>query len=512
MPKDGVERLYVVLGDQLDPNAAFLNDLTAQDAVWMCEAIEESTHVPSHKARIALFLSAMRHYRDELMARGIRVIYHDLQPEGLSARLLLDLKKIKPTSVHYTLPGDWRLVEALRTGLSSTSIPFTESNDPHFIVTPEAFQQWAHNRKVFRLEHFYRHWRRETGILMDGDEPLGGEWNYDQHNRQSFDHRGPGLRQPAVQFKPDATTQAVLALVERSFPNHPGSLAAFDWPVTRHDALIALHDFVDHRLSEFGLYQDAMWAGETFLYHSRLSAALNLKLLNPREVIAAAEKAVRRQRVPIAAAEGFIRQILGWREYVRGIYYLKMPDYKQSNHLKAKRSLPSFYWTGDTDYACLRDVIGHTLSTGYSHHIERLMVTGLFSLLWGTDPRDIHEWFLSMYVDAVEWVELPNVIGMSQYADGGLLASKPYIASGQYIARMSNHCDHCAYSPKQASGATACPFTTLYWNFIDQHQAQLAKNPRLAQQVRHWTNRSTAEQHEIRTAGKQLRKKLATNS
>jgi len=510
VPKDRVKRLAVVLGDQLDPAASFLEELESTDAVWMCESIDESTHVPSHKVRSVLFLSAMRHFRDQLIKRGIKVVYHELQSLSIVDRLAADLKVLRPQSVRYTLPGDWRLVSGLRALFKSTEIEAIECNDPHFWVTPEEFTLWAKGRKVFRLEHFYRHWRRQTGVLMDGDEPMGGEWNYDHDNRHSFDKRGPGLRARPRGFKPDAITTEVIALVSKKLTNNPGDLNGFDWPVTRQDALLALRDFIEHRLPEFGRYQDAMWAGEDVLYHSRLSAALNLKLLNPREVVAAAEKAARQKRAPLAAVEGFIRQILGWREYVRGIYYLKMPHYKQSNHLKAHHPLPAFYWTGETDFACLKDVIGHTLQTGYSHHIERLMVTGLFSLLWGTDPEEIQSWFLSMYVDAVEWVELPNVVGMSQYADGGLLASKPYIASGQYIDRMSNHCDQCPYSPKLATGPNACPFTTLYWNFIDQHATLLAKNPRLAQQVRHWNNRSATEQRSIKDQAKKLRQQLTT--
>jgi deoxyribodipyrimidine photolyase-related protein len=503
-----IQRLYVVLGDQLDPHAGFLDELNPRtDVVWMCEAIEENTHVPSHRARSVVFLSAMRHYRSALEARGIRVHYHELNPtvRSLSEQLRQDLKKLRPKHVFYTLPGEWRLGEAMRSLLTQSGIPHTECNDPHFWVTPVEFKAWAQGRKTLRLEHFYRHLRRQTGILMAGDEPIGGAFNFDEDNRKSFGNKGPGLRTPAKRFKPDSITLDVIDTVKQLLPNHVGSVDEFAWPVTRPQALKALADFVENRLALFGTYQDAMWHGEDLLYHSQLSQALNLKLLNPREVVAKAVAAYQAKQAPLAAVEGFVRQILGWREFVRGVYYLKMPAYQHLNYLEAQARLPAFYWTADTDYACLRDVISHTLARGYSHHIERLMVTGLFALLWGTHPQQVHEWFLAMYVDAVEWVELPNVLGMSQYADGGILATKPYIATGAYIDRMSNHCANCRYSPKLAVGETACPFTTLYWSFIHRHGDKLKSNPRIGFQVNHWLKRSDAERKAILKQADKLR-------
>jgi deoxyribodipyrimidine photolyase-related protein len=289
----------------------------------------------------------------------------------------------------------------------------------------------------------------------------------------------------------------VLALVEKRFAKHPGKLDRFDWPVTPAEARAALDDFIAHRLADFGRYQDARWADEPWLYHSRLSAAMNLKLLDPRDVIAAAERAWREGRVPLASAEGFIRQILGWREYVRGIYWMQMPGYLDRNTLGAREPLPPFYWTGETPMACLRDAIGQTLALGYAHHIQRLMVTGLYSLLLGVEPRKIHEWYLAVYVDAVEWVELPNTLGMSQYADGGVMASKPYAATGSYIDRMSNYCSGCRFDPKQATGEKACPFTTLYWDFLLRHEKRLAANPRMSLQVKNLARLAPARRTEI---------------
>jgi deoxyribodipyrimidine photolyase-related protein len=276
----------------------------------------------------------------------------------------------------------------------------------------------------------------------------------------------------------------VLATVDRYLPDNPGQLADFAWPVTRAQALAALETFIDERLPLFGKYEDAMWAGEPWLYHSHLSAALNVKLLNPREVVRAAEAAYRQGKAPLAAVEGFIRQILGWREYVRGIYWTQMPAYLERNALEAQGELPDFFWSGDTNMACLRDALKQTLAQGYAHHIQRLMVIGLYTLMRGVHPKQVHTWFLSVYVDAVEWVELPNTLGMAQFGDGGLMGSKPYIASGKYIQRMSNHCQGCRFDPAQSTGTAACPYTTLYWDFLMRHRSLLEKNPRMGMQLK----------------------------
>jgi deoxyribodipyrimidine photolyase-related protein len=273
---------------------------------------------------------------------------------------------------------------------------------------------------------------------------------------------------------------------------------SFGWPVTRAQAQVALHEFITQRLPSFGLYQDAMWEGEVWLYHSHLSCALNLKLLNPREVVAAAVDAYEKGHAPLEAVEGFVRQILGWREYVRGIYWTHMPEYITRNSTQATAPLPSFYWTGKTDMACMRDAIHQTLTHGYAHHIQRLMVTGLYALLLGVRPTEVHAWYLGVYVDAVEWVELPNTLGMSQFADGGLMASKPYIASGKYIDRMSNHCKGCRFNPAESTGETACPFTTLYWDYLIQHADALSQNPRMLMQLKNM-NRLTEDQRQAIT-------------
>ncbi|MBY0376048.1 MAG: cryptochrome/photolyase family protein, partial [Bryobacteraceae bacterium] len=320
--------------------------------------------------------------------------------------------------------------------------------------------------------------------------------------RAAFGKQGPGTVPPPLAFPPDRTTRDVLALVRQRFASHAGSLDHFSWPVTPAQARAALDDFITHRLPFFGAHQDAMWTNEPFLYHSRISAALNLKLLDPREAIAAAENAYRRHDAPLAAVEGFIRQILGWREYVRGIYWRFMPGYADGNALDAHQPLPAFYWTGDTEMNCLRDAIGQTLRHGYAHHIQRLMVTGLYALLLGVEPQQIHEWYLAVYVDAVEWVELPNTIGMSQFADGGLMASKPYAATGKYIQRMSNYCDGCRYDPAERTGDRACPFTTLYWDFLIRNEAKLRATPRMEMQLRNLDRLSPAQKSLIEEKAK----------
>ncbi len=508
-----LRHLVLVLGDQLDPDAAAFDGFDpARDAVWMAEVAEESTHVWSAKPRIALFLSAMRHFADALRARGRTVRYTRLDdPDNrgaLAAELEAALERLRPQALVMTEPGDWRVRESLRAVARRRNLPLEERADRHFFVTPADFAAHAKGRRQLRLEFFYREQRRRLGVLMEGERPAGGAWNYDAENRAAFGREGPGEVPAPARFPPDAITRETLALVERRFGAHPGRLAAFAWPVTRAQALIALDRFIAERLPSFGRWQDALWPNQPWLWHSQLSAALNLKLLDPREVVAAAERAWREGRAPLASAEGFIRQILGWREYVRGIYWRFMPGYLDRNAWGATAALPRWYWTGETDCACLADAIGQTLEHGYAHHIQRLMVTGLFALLLGVQPRAVHEWYLAVYVDAVEWVELPNTLGMSQAADGGLMASKPYIASGKYIERMSGGalCARCRFRPGERLGPRACPFTTLYWDFLLRHEARLAANPRAALQTRNLARLSPEERRAIARAAEALRR------
>ncbi|MBK9657374.1 MAG: cryptochrome/photolyase family protein [Rhodanobacteraceae bacterium] len=494
--------LVVVLGDQLDLDAAAFDGFDAAlDAVWMAEVAEESTAVWSSKPRIAMFLAAMRHFALALQAAARPLHYTRLDAPGnhgsLAAQLHADIERLRPTRLLLTAPGDWRVLQALKAVAQFQGLPLQIREDRHFFVSVREFAAHAKGRKALRMEYFYREQRRRQQVLMQGDEPIGGQWNFDADNREAFGAAGPGAVPPRASFAPDAITAEVIALVESRFAAHPGRLQSFAWPVTRAQALQSLRAFIEQRLPMFGRYQDAIWPDDPWLYHSHLSAALNLKLLNPREVVAAAETAYREGHAPLASVEGFIRQILGWREYVRGIYWTLMPEYLERNALDARHDLPAWYWTGATDMLCLRDALMQTLEHGYANHIQRLMVTGLYALMLGVQPRQVHEWYLAVYVDAVEWVELPNTLGMSQYADGGVMASKPYIATGKYIQRMSPHCKSCRYDPAQRTGERACPFTTLYWDFLLRHEAMLAKNPRMSLQVKNVARLSDPEKRAV---------------
>jgi deoxyribodipyrimidine photolyase-related protein len=498
-----LRHLVLVLGDQLDLNAAAFDGFdSAQDAVWMAEADEESTHVWSSKQRIALFLSGMRHFALALQDAGRPLHYHRLNNtaapvacKSLAAKLQADLATLAPQRVVMTAPGDWRVFEQLKAVVEAAGLKLEICEDRHFFTTVAEFSAYAKGRKSLRLEYFYRELRQRHNILMEDGQPAGGQWNFDADNREVFGPKGPGLVPPRATFEPDALTLDVIALVNIRFADHPGTLDSFAWPVTRAQALQALQRFIDERLPLFGRYEDALWPGEPWLYHSHLSSAMNLKLLTAREVVDAAQAAYLAGHVPLQSAEGFIRQILGWREYVRGIYWTQMPSYAERNALNAQQDLPAWFWTGNTDMACLRDAISQTLEHGYAHHIQRLMVTGLYALLLGVRPQQVQEWYLSVYVDAVEWVELPNVLGMSQYGDGGLMASKPYVATGKYIQRMGGPCSGCRYDPGLREGERACPYTTLYWDFLMRHEPLLAKNARMALQVKN-VARMSGEQRE----------------
>jgi deoxyribodipyrimidine photolyase-related protein len=504
------KRLILILGDQLDIEASALSDFDpAHDTLWMAEVLEESTHIPSSKQRTTVFLSAMRHFAAQMQMRGWPLRYRRIDSAdnrgSLAGELALAIATTQPDQLVMTAPGDWRVLQSLRAVAKQHDVPLEVRDDTHFFSTVREFTEHAKGRKQLRLEFFYREMRHKTGLLMSGKEPLGGQWNFDTDNRGSFGKKGPGQLPSPSRFAPDAITQEVIGWVNDTLAHHPGSVTQFGWPVTRAQALVALQEFITHRLPSFGLYQDAMWEGEVWLYHSHLSCALNLKLLNPREVLAAAEAALQSGHAPLPAVEGFVRQILGWREYVRGIYWTHMPDYVEGNAQQAHEPLPDFYWTGDTDMACLRDAITQTLQHGYAHHIQRLMVTGLYALLLGVEPKQVHQWYLGVYVDAVEWVELPNTLGMSQFADGGLMASKPYVASGKYIDRMSNHCKGCRFNPAESTGETACPFTTLYWDYLNRHADMLAKNPRMLMQLKNLNRLTPAQREAIGTQAQSLR-------
>ena len=485
--------LILILGDQLNlDNPALENFDAAQDIILMVEANHEATQVWSHKARIVLFLSAMRHFAHALIDIGLQPIYLKLGEHefaSLKDAWAHHIKTLKPQKVIICEPGEYRLEQDLIALCSQQNVQLVIRDDTHFMCSKADFKHYAQGKKELRMEFFYRQMRAKYDVLMEGKNPAGGTWNYDAENRKTFGKTGPQNVPTAPQVNIDAVTQEVINVVEQHFSNHPGSLKHFIWPVTREAALQFLDDFIANKLAGFGDHQDAMWqatgsAQSPYLWHSLLSTSLNLKLLNPREVIAAAVTAYKKNLLPLASVEGFIRQILGWREFIRGVYWLDMPQMMDANHYHHTRQLPSWYWSSDTHMNCMKQTVSNTMQHGYAHHIQRLMVTGMFGVLAEIDPKQVAAWYLAVYVDAVEWAELPNVAGMALYANGGRFTSKPYVASGAYIKRMSNYCSNCKYKPELKIGADACPTTTLYWHFLIKHYDTFSRNPRTALMTR----------------------------
>ena len=495
-----MKTLRLILGDQLNRSVSSLRDIDINhDVVLMIEVRAETSYVHHHKQKLVLVLSAMRHFAQALRDEGINVDYVELDASDnsgtLTGELELALLRHNVERIAVTEPGEWRVWQMMQNWIERLDTPLEVLADDRFLCSRDEFTQWASGRKSLRMEYFYRDMRRKTGWLMADDKPEGGQWNYDADNRQALP---ASLTIPASPgFETDKTTLEVMALVAKHFNHHFGELESFSWGTTRQQALSALYYFIDDCLPRFGDYQDAMKTGEDYLFHSVLSPYVNIGLLNPREVCEAALTAYRQGTAPLNAVEGFIRQILGWREYMRGIYWLNMPAYAETNFLHANRPLPAFYWTGDTDMNCLHEVIDATRRNAYAHHIQRLMVTGNFALLTGINPSQVEAWYLSVYADAFEWVELPNTHGMALYADGGLLGSKPYAASGAYIDRMSDYCRTCAYKPKIKLGPTACPFNYLYWHFMIANETRLKSNPRMAMPYRTLARMNEEKRREI---------------
>ena len=490
--------LILVLGDQLSPSLASLQGIDRKDAVvLLAEVWDEATYVRHHKAKIALVFAAMRHFAEDLRADGWTVDYVRLGDPGntgsLRGEVQRALSRHQACGVTIVEPGEWRLQQDFEHWSAAIGCRVNILPDTRFLCSKLEFFAWAAPRRELRMEYFYRDMRRRTGLLMDGDKPVGGKWNFDAENRS-----GPpkGLAPPAPpNFAPSAITQAVLTLVGERFGAHFGSLDQFNWPVTTAEAEHALDRFLAERLPEFGTWQDAMLAGQDFMFHGLISPALNLGLLDPLVVCRRAEAEYLAGRAPLNAVEGFIRQIIGWREYIRGMYWLDMPGLAGANHLGAERPLPDFYWTGETDMRCLSECVRTTRDSAYAHHIQRLMVLGNFALLAGIKPSEVADWFLVVYADAFEWVELPNVAAMALHADGGRLASKPYAASGAYINRMSDYCGKCRFDVKQKVGPDACPFNALYWDFLARNEPKLGRNMRLANPYATW-RRMSDEQRE----------------
>ncbi len=495
--------LVPVLGDQLSHDLPSLRAVDKEDAiVLMMEVADETTYVKHHKAKIAFLLSAMRHYAEALRGAGWTVDYVRLDDPGntgsFTGEVAQAIERHGASAIHVTEAGEWRVRAMLESWQDRFSIPVTIHEDDRFLCSHAEFDSWAAARTQMRMEFFYRDMRRKTGLLLDRDgQPEGGQWNYDADNRKPAPGRDLLMPQP-IRFRPDSVTKEVLAMVADRFADHIGRLDHFHFAVTRPDALRQQQRFLDEALPRFGDYQDAMLTDEPFLWHSVLSPYINAGLLDPLELCHAVEKRYRAGKVPLNCAEGFIRQIIGWREYVRGVYWHEGPDYGRRNALDAGRDLPGFYWTGETDMHCLAQAIGQTIDHAYAHHIQRLMITGNFALIAGIDPHQVHVWYLEVYADAYEWVEMPNTVGMALFADGGLLGSKPYAAGGAYINRMSDYCGTCRYDVKQRVGEDACPFNALYWDFIARNQRKLARNPRMAMPYRNWDRMKEEDRAAIR--------------
>jgi len=475
------------MGDQLSHQISSLEGIqVGTDLIWMCELRSEAIRVKHHKKKIAFIFSAMRHFAAELRGLGHNIHYtrydDPLNSGSFIGELQRALTEHPVEKIVLTEPSEQPVLKEIMAGAEQLTVPLELLGDNRFLCTADEFKQWASGRKQLRMEFFYREMRRRYQILMSDGTPVGGKWNYDAENRKP---PKKGLEIPPTYLsQPDEITHEVLNLVQGEFAQHFGDLEPFNFAVTAKQAQLALAQFIQQRLVKFGDYQDAMLQGEAWMYHSHISFYLNCGLLLPMECIQAAEQAYHDGIAPLNAVEGFIRQILGWREFVRGIYWLKMPDYATENYLQAERPLPEFFWSGKTQMNCLHQCIKETKINAYAHHIQRLMVIGNFALIAGLNPSEVNQWFWIVYADAYQWVELPNVSGMILFADGGQLASKPYAASGAYINKMSNYCKGCRYSVSKKTGPDACPFNYLYWDFMLRQADKLSGNPRMAMSYR----------------------------
>jgi deoxyribodipyrimidine photolyase-related protein len=494
--------LIPILGDQLSSGLSSLRGVEPRDSgVLMMEVADEATYVRHHKQKLVYILSAMRHHAQALREAGWIVDYVKLDdPDNsgsFNGEIARAIKRHAPERIVVTEAGEWRVQAMLESWQTLFGLPVEIRGDDRFIASHAEFDAWADDgRKALTMEYFYRDMRRKTGLLMDGGKPAGGRWNFDKENRKPA--KADLLMPRPLSFAPDAITREVIDLVAARFPDTTGTIDGFDYAVTREDAERQAAAFFTNALPQFGDYEDAMVTGERHLWHSILSPYINSGLLDTLDLCRRAEAEYRAGRAPLNSVEGYIRQIIGWREFMRGIYWREGPDYPRSNFLGHNRRLPGFYWTGETELNCLKQVIGQTLASAHAHHIQRLMVAGNFALLIGADPYDVHTWYLEVYIDAYEWVEAPNTVGMSQFADGGTVGTKPYISSGAYINKMSDYCAGCRYDVKQRTGPDACPFNSLYWNFLARHRSKLGDNPRLFGPYRSWDRFSAESQTEIR--------------
>lgn len=503
--------LRFIFWDQLSMSLSSLRDLSVSDTILMCELKEEASRIQHHPKKIALWFSAMRHFAEDLRQQGIIVRYVEitdpLNTQSLTEEVKRALLELSIKKIIITEPSEYLYFETIQSWANSLNVVVEIRQDDRFLCNIKEFKKWAGNKKQLRMEYFYREMRKKYSILLEPDgNPIGGFWNYDKENRKP-----PAAVMPAIKritHKRSVLVDTVLNMVADNFKQHFGDLEPFNYATTRNQALVELDHFIEHILPYFGDYQDAMLKNNPYVYHSLLSSYLNIGLLLPLEVCKKAEAAYHDGKVSLSSAEGFIRQILGWREFIRGIYWLEMPAYRELNYLNAQNALPYFYWGKKTNMHCIKEVVSHSQKYAYSHHIQRLMITGNFALLAGLDVKKVQEWYLGIYSDAYEWVEMPNTLGMALFGDGGIVGSKPYAASGQYVNRMSDFCKSCYYDVKKITGPKACPFNSLYWDFLYRNRAKLKNNLRLSFAYKTWEKFNNQKKTNILSQASQVFKKM----
>jgi deoxyribodipyrimidine photolyase-related protein len=508
--KKSVKTLRLILGDQLNPMHSWFKHQQDDVVYVMMEVRQETDYVLHHAQKIIAIFAGMREFSRRLQENAHRVHYLTIDdPENqhsIPANIEMLAMFYQAQEFQYQAPDEYRLDQQMYQFSQHSHLPFQQFDTEHFFTQRGEVGQIFEGRKKWLMEHFYRQMRTKHHVLMADKEPAGGAWNFDHDNRKAWS----GLPWEPEDFRPKHDHSELWVTIQKagvvSFGNP--NAAQFAWPLHREEALQQLHAFIRFSLPHFGDFQDAMSSKAWRLFHSLLSFALNTKMLSPKEVVSQVEQAWVRGDVPIAAAEGYIRQILGWREYVRGVYWHLMPNYAQENIFDHQSELPSWFWTGKTKMRCLSHAIGQSLEQAHAHHIQRLMVIGNFALLAGLNPQRVHEWYLGVYIDAFEWVELPNTLGMSQYADGGILATKPYVSSAAYIDRMSDYCKGCHYDKKQRVSENACPFNALYWDFFSRNEQQLSKNPRIGMVYPQLRKMSDQARQELAERSDYLRKNL----
>lgn len=503
--------IRLILGDQLNINHSWFEEQNEAVVYVLMEVRQETDYVRHHIQKVIGFFLAMRNFAEAIESAGHRIHYLKMDdPENqqnITDNITHLIKTYQAEKFEYQLPDEYRLDQQLEALKDQLSIPVSSVDTEHFLSERMAVHEFFAGKKQFLLESFYRDMRKKYEVLMEpnGENPLTGKWNYDQANRKKLPKNV--LIPEILPFKRDVTD--LVKMIESSGIETIGAVHSnhFDWPVTRVEGLELLDHFLEKQFSHFGTYQDAMTTRHQLLFHSRLSFLMNVKLLNPLEVIERTEMYWRehQDRIDIAQCEGFIRQILGWREYMRGIYWAKMPEFGTMNYFNHQEPLPKWYWTGETNMKCLQHSIQQSLSGAYAHHIQRLMVTGNFALLAGVDPDEVDQWYLGIYMDAIEWVEITNTRGMSQFADGGIVGTKPYVSSANYIHKMSDYCSQCYYDRKVKHGPKACPFNSLYWDFYERHRSKLGNNPRVGMMYRVWDKNTPEEKEKILKQAKQYR-------